>query len=90
MSNDTTLAQRLEQADSSAAQSWIITELLLNAYPATLRQAVLATAVPHWFTADILAALLDLPAVQAQERYVDLQQLSIVQPFGDWATPSMT
>jgi tetratricopeptide (TPR) repeat protein len=83
MSNATTLAERLEQADNSAAQSWIITELLLNAYPATIRQSVIAAAVPHWFTAEILAALLDLSMGEAEERYVALQQLSIVQPFGD-------
>ena len=83
MSNPTTLAERLAQADNSAAQSWIITELLLNAYPATIRQSVIAAAVPHWFTGEILAALLDLSMEEAEERYVALQQLSIVQPFGD-------
>ncbi|MEZ4736928.1 MAG: hypothetical protein R3E79_58350 [Caldilineaceae bacterium] len=83
MSNTPTLAERLEQAGNSAAQSWVITELLLNAYPATIRQSVIAAAVPHWFTAEILAALLDLSMAEAEERYVSLQQLSIVQPFGD-------
>jgi tetratricopeptide (TPR) repeat protein len=83
MSNTPTLAERLEQAGNSAAQSWIITELLLNAYPTTIRQSVIAAAVPHWFTAEILAALLDLSMEEAEERYVALQQLSIVQPFGD-------
>lgn len=83
MSNVPTLTERLEQADNSTAQSWIITELLLNAYPATIRQSVIAAAVPHWFTAEILAALLDLSVTEAEERYMALQQLSIVQPFGD-------
>ncbi|MFZ4660890.1 MAG: tetratricopeptide repeat protein [Caldilineaceae bacterium] len=83
MSNATTLAERLEQAGNSAAQSWVITELLLNAYPAMIRQSVIAAAVPHWFTAEILAALLDLSMEEVEERYAALQQLSIVQPFGD-------
>lgn len=83
MSNTPTLTERLEQAGNSAAQSWVITELLLNAYPATIRQSVIAAAVPHWFTAEILAALLDLSIEEAEERYMALQQLSIVQPFGD-------
>ena len=83
MSNDITLAQRLEQAGSSAAQSWIITEMLLNAYSPTIRESVVAVAVPHWFTAEILAALLDLSAEEAQQRYIALQELSIVQPFAN-------
>lgn len=82
MSNDLTFAQRLEQASSSAAQSWLITEMLLNAYPPVIRESVIAVAVPHWFTVEILAALLDLSIAEAEARYAALQALSLVQPFG--------
>ena len=82
MSNDLSIAQRLKAAGSSAAQSWLITELLLNAYPPVIRTSVIAAAVPHWFTPKILAALLDLSAEEAEARYTSLQPLSLVQPFG--------
>lgn len=82
MSNKLNLVERLEQAISSDTKSWIITEMLLGAYPEGIRISVFAATIPHWFNASILAALLDLPVLQATNVYKDLMKLSIVQPFG--------
>lgn len=56
--NEALLEQYLA-ADSEEQRTWIVTNALLDSQPPELREAALAAAVPHWFNAAILAALLE-------------------------------
>jgi hypothetical protein len=80
--NDNILSQ-LQQATSETQKTWIITEALLQTLPAPLAEAVLAAAIPHWFDAAILAALLQIEPVEAEQYYQGLQELSFTEVFGD-------
>lgn len=83
MNDQLNLVDRLLNAKNSAGQSWIITEMLLQAYSTEIRESLFAVAVPHWFDEKIIAALLELGTTDAQERYNALRALTIAQPFGD-------
>ena len=48
-----------------------------------LAETVRARAIPHWFDAPLLAALLELPADEAERRYATLQEMPFVQAVGD-------
>ena len=76
------IVRQLQQATSEAQKTWIITDALLKTLPNTLAEGALAAAVPHWFNADILAALLQVESAEAEHLYHDLQVLSISEPFG--------
>lgn len=52
--------QRFQQAASEEERAWVITEMLLDTYPPDVKEAVIAAAVPHFFDADILTALLQI------------------------------
>ena len=77
---DTDLLSRLRAAHAEE-RAWLITlDLLHNLSPA-LQAAAWAAAIPHWFNADILAALLEQPVSACVPLYSDLQQLPFVEPF---------
>ena len=72
---------RLQAARSEEERGWLVTQALLDSLPPALRQAAWAAAVPHWFDADILAALLQRPAGECAALYAELQNLPFVEPF---------
>ncbi|SRR6266404_1593873 len=75
------LLSRLTAANSTEERTWIVTEDLLNALASELYSAAWATAIPHWFDADILAALRPELKERAGQLYVDLQALPFVEVF---------
>ena len=79
MSDD--LLARLQAAESAEERDWLVTEALLESLPAELRQAAWAAAVPHWFDAGILAALLEKPPEACDALHAELQALPFVEPF---------
>jgi tetratricopeptide (TPR) repeat protein len=81
MSED--LLSRLRAARSDEERNWLVTETLLNSFPIDLQAATWAAAVPHWFDAEILAALLERPALDCVRLYNDLQNLPFVESFED-------
>lgn len=46
-----------------------------------LKEALEAAAIPHWCNAEILAALLQLPAGESTRRFAQLDRLNEVEPF---------
>ncbi|MGB5900020.1 MAG: tetratricopeptide repeat protein, partial [Geitlerinemataceae cyanobacterium] len=72
---------RLAQAQTETQKDWLLTELSLSVLSPGLRAMALAAAVPHWFDADILAALQPDLAPQAEALYRELQALSFVEVF---------
>ncbi|NUN65866.1 tetratricopeptide repeat protein [Pseudanabaena biceps] len=81
MSND--LLQKLMAAQTDEERSWIVTENLLESLPEDEANALLAVAIPHWFDAEILAALCPELADRAEKIYQNLQNLSCVEAFPD-------
>lgn len=79
MIND--LLQRLMAAQTDEERSWIATESLLESLPEDVRSALWAVAIPHWFDAEILAALCPELADRAEEIYQQLQTISCVEVF---------
>ena len=53
------LLQQLEQAGSAEEQARLIALMTLESQPETTRRAAVAAAVPHWFDASVLTALLE-------------------------------
>ena len=51
----------------------------LAVLPPDLAETVRAAAIPHWFDAALLAALLELPQDEADRRYAALQEMPFVQ-----------
>lgn len=58
------------------------TRSFLAVLPPDLAETVRAAAIPHWFDAALLAALLELPQKKADRRYATLQEMPFVQPVG--------
>ena len=52
------MLQQYLAAESEEERAWISANALLETQPPDIREAVIAAAVPHWFDAEILAALL--------------------------------
>jgi len=77
----TQLLAQLQAAQSDEEREWLVMQLSLANMAAPLRQAVWAAAIPHWFDAGFLAALLDEEDEQAYELYQALQVPSFVEPF---------
>ena len=75
MSDLTALPER-EQIVADATRSF------LAVLPAELAETVRAAAIPHWFDAPLLAALLALPPEEAGRRYAALQEMPFVQAVG--------
>ena len=74
---------RLAQAQTEEEKDWLLAELSLSVLSPELRAMALAAAVPHWFDANILGALQPDLAQQAEELYLQLQDLSFVEVFPD-------
>ncbi len=64
-----------------AAESWVVTEDLLESLPTDLAKALQAAAIPHWFNANILSALCPDLSAKSEELYRQLQELSCVEVF---------
>jgi tetratricopeptide (TPR) repeat protein len=77
----TGLLTKLQAAQDDAEREWIVLQLTLERLSPPLRAALWAAAVPHWFDAPFLAALLALPAAPAADHYPALQALPIVAPY---------
>jgi len=73
--------KRMQAAGSDEERAWLTTEYLLQSLPFDLRQMAWAAAVPHWFDAEILAALRPELKEQAETLYIQLQSLPFVEPF---------
>ena len=58
MNND--IISQLQHATTDEQKTWIITEAILNTLPDELSNAVKVAAIPHWFDAPVLAALLSI------------------------------
>ena len=74
---------RLVQAQTEEEKDWLLAELSLSVLSPELRAMALAAAVPHWFDANILAALQPDLAQQAEALYLELQHLPFVERFAD-------
>ena len=59
------------------------TKILLNSLSENLSIAAWAAAIPHWFNAEIIAAMLPDLAHRANELYLQLQKQSFVEVFQD-------
>lgn len=75
------LLEGLRSASSSEEQAWFITRELLESLPIDVKSTAWVAALPHWFHADILAALLERPLVDCATLYADLQRLPFVDRF---------
>ena len=74
--NDLTPLPDREQIIADSVRSF------LAVLPPELAETVRAAAIPHWFDAPLLAALLELPADEAELRYATLQEMPFVQVVG--------
>ena len=77
----TQLLTRLQAAQSDEEREWLVMQFSLDNMAPAVREAVWAAAIPHWFDADFLAALLDERGERAQELYQALQEFSFVEVF---------
>ncbi len=77
------ILNRLQEASGEVQRTWIITETLLNVYPTEVKEAAIAAAIPHWFNAAILAALLQIGSSDAERLYQEVQAISFTEPFGE-------
>jgi tetratricopeptide (TPR) repeat protein len=75
------LLARLAAAQTDDERAWIVTENLLDQMSPDLRSITWAAAIPHWFDADILAALRPELRDRAAQIYTDLQTISFVEVF---------
>ncbi|MBE9472161.1 MAG: hypothetical protein IMY75_08670, partial [Chloroflexi bacterium] len=77
----TQLLTRLQAAQSDEEREWLVMQFSLDNMTPAVREAVWAAAIPHWFDADFLAALLDERGERAEELYQALQEFSFVEVF---------
>ncbi|GAK54553.1 SEFIR domain protein [Candidatus Moduliflexus flocculans] len=56
------LLMQLANASSEEEKAYLLAMALLETQPPEIREAIVAAAVPHWFDAEILAALLTHPS----------------------------
>ncbi|MEH1777281.1 tetratricopeptide repeat protein [Nostoc sp.] len=77
------LLQKLAKAQTDEERSWIVTESFLLTLSPELAAAVWAAVVPHWFNAEILAALCPELQTQSSQLYTELQALPFVEEFPD-------
>jgi tetratricopeptide (TPR) repeat protein len=75
------LIQELQQVEGQKTRREIMTWSMLESFPRDLREATVAAAVPHWFDASILAALLPARADDAEGLYRELQRQPFVEPY---------
>ena len=77
----TQLLTRLQAARSDEEREWLVMQFSLDNVAPAVREAVWVAAIPHWFDAGFLAALLDERGERAQELYQALQEFSFVEVF---------
>ncbi|WP_414623815.1 tetratricopeptide repeat protein [Calothrix sp. CCY 0018] len=77
------LLGKLAKAQTDEERSWIVTESLLSTLSPELAAAAWTVVVPHWFDAEILAALRPELQAQSSELYTELQALPFVEEFAD-------
>ena len=75
------LLERLQAAGSDAEREWIVMEVALANLQPDVAEAAWAAAIPHWFDAPFLAALLARPLAETQPIYNHLTSLSFVERF---------
>ena len=83
MSISSSLLAKLIAAQSDSDRRWIVTESLLESLPDDLATAFWDVAIPHWFDAEILAALCPELADRAEDIYRQLQEISCVEVFAE-------
>ena len=67
----------------SASDPGDATRQFIASLPDELAEALAAAAVPHWFDAEILAAILAVSAERAQKLLTVLPLMPLVQPWGE-------
>jgi hypothetical protein len=80
---NTNIINLLSQAKTENEKHSLLLELSLTALSSELQKCVKALAVPHWFDANILAAVCPEYREQAEIFYQQLQALSFVEIFPD-------
>lgn len=73
--------KRLAHAQNDEERTWLVTESLLATLPPAMQLILWAAAVPHWFDAEILAALRPELTDQTKALYEELKLLSFVEVF---------
>ena len=72
---------RLSTAQTDDERARLVIENLLEQMPIDLRVITWAAVIPHWFNADILAALRPELKERATQLYSDLQKIIFVEVF---------
>jgi len=75
------LLKRVQQAETETERQWILLELQMSQMSEDLVSMLWAAAIPHFFDANILAALKPELAEQAERLYEDLKSLTFVEEF---------
>jgi tetratricopeptide (TPR) repeat protein len=75
------IVDQLIAATTEAERSWVVTRALLATLPEKVGQAAIAAAVPHWFDAAALAALLEVDAEAASDLLEQLASLPFTEGF---------
>lgn len=83
MSYECIISKSLQSTTTDEQKTWIITEAILKTLPDELSNAVKVAAIPHWFDASVLAALLSVDTAKAEKIYEGIKALSFSEPFGD-------
>jgi TIR domain len=74
---------KIQKANSEGEKIWIITNLRFQGMQSDLKEAFLASAVPHWFNPDILAALLSIQKSEAVNLYEIIKKSISTERFGN-------
>jgi len=75
------LLAQLQTAQSDEERDWLVLQFNLARLEPAVQAAIWAAAIPHWFDAPFLAALLDQTLEVTQPLFVHLIPLSYVEPF---------
>jgi len=75
------LLARLQATWSDQEREWIALQFSLDSVEPSVREAVWAAAIPHWFNGELLATLLDKPNFGSGPDFRSLIALSFVEPF---------
>jgi hypothetical protein len=75
------ILRRVQQAETETERQWILLELQMSQMPDDLVSMLWAAAIPHFFDANILAALRPELAEQADKLYEKLKTLTFVEEF---------
>ncbi|WP_217359517.1 tetratricopeptide repeat protein, partial [Anabaena sp. UHCC 0204] len=75
------ILKRVQQAETETERQWILLELQMSQMSDELVSILWAAAIPHFFDANILAALRPELAEQAEKLYENLTALTFVEKF---------